>query len=236
MEGYLFILGKGIVSIIVLFLLTKLMGRKQVGQMNLFDYVIGITIGSIAAEMTLNEKIDFFEGVFSLIIYAVIALLISILTMKSIKARRFFIGSPLILIQNGEIIMKNMKVAKLDINDLLQEARVNGHFDLSQVEYALMEGNGKISFLLKSKYQPATLKDLKIKTAYQGLCANLVIDGKVMTNNLKALGKEEKWLRTRLKNEGYEDLADLLLVIMDSNEKLTIFKKNKDKESLQILE
>ncbi len=236
MEGYLFILGKGIVSVIVLFLLTKMMGRKQVGQMNLFDYVIGITIGSIAAEMTLNEEINFFEGVFALIIYAVIALLISILTMKSIKARRFFIGSPLILIQNGEIIMKNMKVAKLDINDLLQEARVNGYFDLSQVEYALMEGNGKISFLLKSKYQPATLKDLKIKANYQGLCANLVIDGNVMKKNLKALEKDEKWLRTRLKNEGYDDLSSLLLVIMDSNEKLTVFKKNKDKESLQILE
>ncbi len=236
MEGYLFILGKGILSVAVLFLLTKLMGRKQVGQMNLFDYVIGITIGSLAAEMTLNPEIDFFEGIFSLVIYAAIALLISLLTQKSMNARRFFIGSPLVLIQNGEILYHNVKVAKLDINDLLQEARVNGYFDLSQVEFALMEGNGQISFLLKSKYQPATLKDLKIKASYQGLCADLVIDGKIMYNNLKEVHKDEKWLRTRLEREGYKDLANLFLVIMDSNEKLTIYPKNENMKSLQVLE
>ena len=236
MEGYLFILGKGLVSVIVLFLLTKMMGRKQVGQMNLFDYVIGITIGSLAAEMTLNPEINFFEGIFSLIIYAMVALFISILTMKSIKSRRFFIGSPLILIQNGEILMKNLKVAKIDINDLLQEARNNGYIDLSQVEFALMEGNGKISFLLKSKYQPATLKDLKIKANYQGLCANLVIDGNIMDQNLMMIKHDRSWLCTRLKNEGYDNIEDLLLVICDSNEKLTVFEKNKNKTSLQVFE
>lgn len=234
--GYLFILGKGLTSIVVLFLLSKLMGRKQVGQMNLFDYIIGITIGSIAAEMTLNNEIDFFEGAFAISIYALVALLISYLTSKSIMARRLITGSPSILIQNGTILFQNLKKSKLDINDLLQEARNHGYFDLSQVEYALMEANGKVSFLLKSKYNPATLDDLKIKTPYKGLCRDLVIDGKIMYENLSIMKKDEAWLLTRLKNNGYEDLSELLLVICDSSEKMTIFPKYVDIKEEKVLE
>lgn len=234
--GYLFILGKGLTSIVVLFLLSKLMGRKQVGQMNLFDYIIGITIGSIAAEMTLNNEIDFFEGAFAISIYALVALLISYLTSKSIIARRLITGSPSILIQNGTILFQNLKKSKLDINDLLQEARNHGYFDLSQVEYALMEANGKVSFLLKSKYNPVTLDDLKIKVPYKGLCRDLVIDGKIMYENLSMMKKDEAWLLTRLKNNGYEDLSQLLLVICDSSEKMTIFPKYVDIKEEKVLE
>lgn len=234
--GYLLILGKGLTSIVVLFLLTKLMGRKQVGQLNMFDYIIGITIGSIAAEMTLNDEINFFEGAFAISIYAVVAYLISILTSKSIIARRLITGSPLLVIERGKILYTSLKKAKLDVNDLLQEARNNGYFDLSQVEYAIMEPNGKISFLLKSKYNPATNDDLKIKTNYKGLCANLVIDGRIMEQNLKRIKKDEKWLRTRLENNGYSELDNVLLVICDSEEKLTIYEKNKEIEEEKVLE
>lgn len=234
--GYLLILGKGLTSIVVLFLLTKLMGRKQVGQLNMFDYIIGITIGSIAAEMTLNDEINFFEGAFAISIYAVVAYLISILTSKSIIARRLITGSPLLVIERGKILYTSLKKAKLDVNDLLQEARNNGYFDLSQVEYAIMEPNGKISFLLKSKYNPATNDDLKIKTNYKGLCADLVIDGRIMKQNLKRIKKDEKWLRTRLENNGYSELDNVLLVICDSEEKLTIYEKNKEIEEEKVLE
>lgn len=234
--GYLLILGKGLTSIVVLFLMSKVMGRKQVSELNLFDYIIGISIGSIAAEMTLNDDIDFFEGVFAILIYAIISYLITMLTIKSIRARRLITGGPTVLIQNGKILYKNLKKSKLDVNDLLQEARTDGYFDLSQVEYALMEPNGKVSFLLKSKYQPATKKDLKIKSPYEGLCANVIIDGKVMKNNLKELGKEEDWLMTRLKNNHYDNIDNLILVILDSNEQLTIYEKNEDLQEQRVLE
>lgn len=234
--GYLLILGKGLTSIIVLFLMSKVMGRKQVSELNLFDYIIGISIGSIAAEMTLNDDIDFFEGVFAILIYAIISYLITMLTIKSIRARRLITGGPTILIQNGKILYQNLKKSKLDVNDLLQEARTDGYFDLSQIEYALMEANGKVSFLLKSKYQPTTKKDLKIKAPYEGLCANVIIDGKIMKNNLKEVGKEEDWLMTRLKNNHYDTIDDLILVILDSNEQLTIYEKNKDLQEQRVLE
>ena len=235
--GYLSILGKGLTSIFFLFLLSKLMGRKQVSQLNLFDYIIGISIGSIAAEMTLNNEIDFIEGVFAIFIYAFVAYLITQLTSKSIVARRLITGAPCILIENGQFSYQAIKKSKLDISDILQEARINGCFDISQIEYALMEPNGKISFLVKSKYQQPTRKDLKLPTSYEGLCANVIMDGKILKENLSYINKDEKWLNTRLKKEYGKDLSNLLLVTVDAKEQLKIYEKNeKNQEKKKILE
>lgn len=236
MQEYMNILINGTTSVIILFILTKIMGRKQAGELNIFDYVIGISIGSIAAEMTLNQDVNFFEGTLAMVIYASISYLITISTMKSIKIRRFVIGSPTVIIQNGKILYKNLKKAKMDVNDLLEQARTNGYFDLSEIEYSLMESDGKLSFLPKSEYVPLTPKDMKIKTDYKGLTANLIIDGNIMKENLKNIKKDEKWLLTRLKNEGYKNINNILLVICDSKEKLTIYEKNKDIEEIKVLE
>ena len=233
--GYLLILGKGITSIIVLFILSKVMGRKQVSQLNVFDYIIGISIGSIAAEMTLNNEVDFFEGVFAISIYSIFAYLITLLTNKSILARRLLIGCPTVLIENGKLNYKTLKKSKLDLNDFLQEARIQGYFNLSEIEFAIMEANGQVSFLPKSNAQPVKRKDIKLKTSYEGLCCNAIIDGKIMINNLKEIGKNEEWLLTRLKNNKYKDISSLALVILDSKEKMTVYEKNINKE-VRVLE
>lgn len=226
MNDFLPILEKGIVSIFVLFLFTKLMGRKQVGQLNMFDYIIGITIGSIASEMTMQGGISFVEGTVGIGLYAISAFLISEWTMRSMTVRRLIIGTPCILIQRGELLEKSLKKSKLDLNELLQEARNSGYFDISEIEYAIMEANGKISFLPKSKYKPLTPSDMKIKTKFKGVCTNLVIDGKIMFKHLKQIKKDEKWLLKRLENMGYKNVNDLLLVVCDSDEKLTIYERN----------
>lgn len=233
--GYLLILGKGITSIVVLFILSKVMGRKQVSQLNVFDYIIGISIGSIAAEMTLNNEVDFFEGVFAISIYAVFAYLITLLTNKSIIARRLLIGCPTVLIEDGKLNYKALKKSKLDLNDFLQEVRIQGYFNLSEIEFAIMEANGQVSFLPKSNAQPVKRKDIKLKTSYEGLCCNAIIDGKIMINNLKEIGKNEEWLLTRLKNNHYKDINSLALVILDSKEKMTVYEKNINKE-VRVLE
>lgn len=233
---FLNIIGKSFGSLVILFLVTKLIGRKQAGQLNLFDYIIGITIGSVASAMILDKDVMFLEGMAAVLVYGISAYLISLVTAKSIVCRRIIIGSPSVLIANGKILYKSLKESKIDVNELLQEARNNGYFDISQIEYAIMEPNGRISFLLKSKYNQPTLKDLKIKADYQGLCSNLVIDGKIMHNNLKQINKDEKWLIKRLSNNGYTELEDIILVICDSKEKLTIFEKNESEEKPEVLE
>ena len=192
----------------------------------MFDYVIGISIGNVVAEMTVNKEVAFFDGVIVMAVYSFIAIFISFITTKSIILRRLISGTPTILMENGKIIEKGLRKTKLDINEFLEEARLGGYFDISKIEYAIMEANGKISFLLKSKYEPVTLKDIKLKSNYVGLCTNVVIDGKIMKNNLKCIHKDEKWLKTRLENMNYKDIKNLLLVTINTDEEISVFEKN----------
>ena len=128
-----------VTAMVVLFLLTKLMGYRQINEMSFFDYVIGITIGSIAAEMSTNLDLEWWKGITAMAVWAIIGLLLSVITQKSIKARRFISGEPIIIMQKGKVIKKNLKKAKLDIDDLIASARVSGYFNLTDIDSAIME-------------------------------------------------------------------------------------------------
>ena len=226
---------KGSIAVIYLFLVIKTLGKKQISELNIFDYIIGLSLGNIAAEMTVNDEITIMEGLASMTIYALFSLFVSFITSKSIMARRFITGFPIVLIDNGKISKEQLKKCKIDINDLMQDARESGYFDITEINYAIMEPSGKISFLPKAKYQPVTNNDLKLKVNESGLTSNLVIDGNIMKENIKAIGHDEKWLLTRLKKEGYNNVEDLLLVTCDNKEKLTIYKMN-EKVGKNVLE
>lgn len=227
---------RALISLIALFSVTKLLGKKQVSQLSLFDYVIGISIGNFAAEMTTDLDLPYTHGVVAVLIFGLVAYLVSVFTMKSISLRRFFIGTPTVLIQEGKILMKGLKQVKFDVNDLLEECRGNGYFDISQIEYALMEANGKLSILPKGENFPVTIKDMNIKPEKQSLCANVIIDGKIMHTNLKNMNKDKKWLVQELKIKGYKTFENILLATLDNNEKVTVYEKNNDIEPLVILE
>lgn len=220
---------RSILSLVVLFLITELMGKKQISQLNMFDYIIGISIGSIAASFSVDDSIGYFDGIIAIVIYGGIATFISFLTTKSIVARRFFTGTPLVLMNNGNLIYENLKKSRLDINDLLQIARENGYYDFSQIAYSILEPSGKVSFLPKAKYVPVTPNDMKIKVSDNCLCSNLVIDGKLMAENIKYIGKDKKWVVNRLNKMGYKNINDLLLVICDNKEKFTVYAKDNSK-------
>ena len=212
---------RGLLSLITLFLVTKLIGKKQVSQLSLFDYVIGISIGNFAAEMTINLESEELYGIIAVLLFGGIAYLVSVGTMKSIKLRRFFMGSPTIL--------------KYDINDMLEQCRVNGYFDISEIDYAIVEANGELSILAKSEYLPVNRNDMKLKVSKNGLCANVIIDGKVMYNNLKKINKDEKWLNKELKLKG-KDISDIILATVDINDKVVFYERNKGVVSLDVLE
>ncbi len=227
---------RALFSLVTLFFITKIIGKKQVSELSLFDYVISISIGNFAAEISMNIDVQIMNGFIAVIIFGFIATFVSILTMKSIKIRRFFIGSPTIIIENGKFIYKNLKRVKMDINDFLEATRIAGYFDVSQIKYALMEANGQISFLPKDEYNPVTVKDMNLKPSVQGLCANVIIDGNVMPNNLKKIGKDEDWLIKQMKIKGYKNFNEILLATIDDNEKLCIFEKNATENIENILE
>jgi len=229
------ILFRSTISLITLFLIAKMLGKKQVSQLSLFDYVIGISIGNFAAEMTINLESHFLNGTIAVIYFGLVAYLVSILTMKSIRLRRYFMGAPTILIENGKIIKANLKKVKFDINDMLEECRGNGYFDTSEIAYAIMEANGKLSILPKSIYQNATREDLNLKNEKVGLCANVIVDGKIMKENLKNCNKDEKWLISEVKKQN-KKIGDILLGTVDVNSKLVLFEDTKDYLTKDVLE
>lgn len=222
---------KGSIAVVYLFLVIKILGKKQISELNIFDYIIGLSLGNIAAEMTVNDEISIIAGLLSMSIYGLFSLFVSFITAKSIMARRFITGFPIVIIQDGKISREQLKKCKLDVNDLLQDARESGYFDISEINYAVMEPSGKISFLPKSKFHSVTPHDMKLKVDTNGLSANLVIDGNIMERNLKAIGHDVKWLLKKLEKEGYNDVSNLLLVICDNKEKLTIYESNEKVET-----
>ncbi len=216
---------KGYMSLIFLFFVIKILGKKQVSQLNVFDYVIGISLGNIAAEMTINSDISIINGLLAMVIYGSCSLFVSFITSKSIIARRFISGVPIVLIEHGKISKKSLKKVKLDLNDLLQDAREDGIFDITKVDYAIMEASGKVTFLLKEEYEPIVKSDMNIETVNQGLTANLIMDGNIMYNNLKAFGKNKKWLIKKVKEQGY-NIKDIFLLVCNNSLEVTIYDKN----------
>lgn len=236
MSDFLNICFRTILILIILFFITKMMGKKQISELNFFDYVVGITIGSIAADISLDIEKDMLAGIAALFIYGFISYIISFVSIKSILARRFFIGVPTVLVEKGKIIESGLKKSKIDVNDLLMVARENGYFNLDEIDYALMEVNGNISFLPKEKEKPVTKKDMKIKCSNEGLTVNAIIDSKYMANNMKAINKDKEWLDHELKVNGYDNYDNILLATIDNNYKVTIYEKNVKPDKNTVLE
>lgn len=228
------IIPRSIGSLIVLFLITKLMGKKQVSELSLFDYVIGISIGNFTAEMVMNFDYQYINGIIAIVSFGIVSYLVSIITMKSIKLRRLLIGIPTVIIEDGKISLEALKSTKLDINDLLEQCRTMGYFDITEISYAILEVNGKMSILPKSDYQVPNLVDLNIKTDKAYLSINIIIDGKLMNENLKNSNKNEEWLKKELKKQGYSNYNNILLATL-TNGNLAVFEKN-HKEPKKVLE
>ena len=230
------IVPRSVISLILLFIVTKIIGKKQVSELSLFDYVIGISIGNFAAEMIINPDVPFTYGIIALFVFGIMALLVSKVTMKNITLRRILIGKPNILVERGQLLEDNFRKTKYDIHDFLEQCRSSGYFDVSQIEYAVVEANGKLSILPKAEYQPVTPKDMNLKVDPVRLVANLIVDGRVMKNALEYMHKDEQWLQKELKVKGYTSYENILLATLDVQEKLIVYEKNLQKEAIDVLE
>lgn len=221
---FLYITILSLVSITVLFIITKLMGYRQISEMSFFDYVVGISIGSIAAEMATNIDIEWWKGVTAMIIYGVIGIFLSVITQKSIKARRFISGTPIILIEKGKINKESLKKARIEIDDLLTSARGNGYFNIGDIDYAIMETTGKISFLPVALKRQLTPQDFNFAPEREGLYVNVIIDGKIMDEDLKYAKMTMPQLEAELKKQN-KKAEDVLLATVDIKKQLTIYPK-----------
>jgi uncharacterized membrane protein YcaP (DUF421 family) len=209
-----------------LFVLTKLMGNREMSQMSMFDYVSSIALGSIAGEMAVMSTDSILEPFISMVIFAVLTISISFVTCKSIYLRRFFEGQPILLYQGGQIYEKNLLKAKMDMDEFLSACRISGYYDLEEIHSVFLETNGKISVLPSAQNRPATPQDFNLQPTQSLPMANVIIDGRIMNDNLKTTGKNEKWVDSQLKSNGITDIHDVILATFDpTKDKLNVYKK-----------
>lgn len=226
---YLKIIVLSLGSIVILFLLTKIMGQREMSQLSIFDYIVSITIGSIAAEMATSLENNFMEPLIAMIVYAVVTLVIALINNRFVKLRPIFSGRTLILYDNGTLFKENFKKAKIDLNEFFVQCRTNGFFNLSDIKTALLEENGKISFLPLSEKRPANPSDFNIKLEEENIITNIILDGKVMEKNLSEIGRDKIWLSEELQKQGVTKMDNIFLATYKSDDTLSIYMTNNGK-------
>ncbi len=212
-----------ILSVAALFIITKIMGHKQVAQLDFFDYVSGITIGSIGAELA-TELEKPYKPLIALVIYCISSLILTLLAHKFPRTRKYINGTPTILMNSGRLYRKNLKKSKLDLSEFMLLCREQGYFDLDEIQTAIFEHNGKLSILPKAANRPATPEDLKIPVKKAHIGIELIMDGEIMGGNLQRLGRDKKWLLKQLKSQGFKESKDVFLAIYhEEDDKMTIY-------------
>lgn len=211
-----------LLSAAALFVTAKLTGHKQLAQFDFFDYISGITVGSIAAELA-TELEEPEKPFIAMVIYGIISVSLGIISRKLPKARKYINGSPTIIMNNGKIYRKNMKKAKLDLSEFMLLCREAGYFDLAEIQTAVFEPNGKLSVLPKSQSRPVTPNDLKLETAESEIGTEVIMDGRILHENLKRKGLDLKWLEKQLHSQGYSSEKDVFLAVCGTENSLTLF-------------
>ncbi|MEW8956802.1 DUF421 domain-containing protein, partial [Clostridium sp.] len=223
-----------LVSIVILFIFTRIMGKKQLSQLSFFDYIAGISIGSIAGEFAINHEIPYEYAIVALVVYSVIPIAVSYISLKGKSLRGVLGDKPSILIQNGKFLEKNLRKSKFTINDVLEECRLKDIFDIRKVDYAILETSGKVSILLKPENQLVTLKDMKIKSNYKGIMAEVIVDGIIMNEHLKLMNHNEQWLFNELKKLKINSPKEVFLATVDATGKLNVDLKDNDPEPFNV--
>ena len=235
MHDLFYIAALSIGAFVTLFVLSKIMGNREMSQLSMFDYINSITIGSIAAEMATSLSDNFMEPLAAMFVFAMLSVLMAFITTKSIKARRLITGCPTILLEKGQIYRKNLDRHRLDINEFLTQCRIKGYFDLADIHTAILEVNGKISFLPTASTRPATPEDMNLTPQQKTPVANVILDGHIMHKNLKHTGNDENWLNAQLSALGAGKASDVFLATCDCNNKLTVYKRIEEKLKRDIL-
>ena len=211
-----------LLSVGALFVIAKIMGHKQMSQLDCFDYISGITIGSIAAELATELEAPM-NPLIAIAVYGVVAILLSKITSLFPMTRKYINGTPTILMNNGKLYRENLKKAKLDLSEFMVMCRQQGYFDLNDIQTAVFEFNGKLSILPISQKRPANPQDLNLSPAPEYIQTEVIMDGRVLEENLKQMGLDDKWLQKQLTAQGYKKPQEVFLALCDENNQLTIF-------------
>ena len=181
-----------------LFLIAKLIGHKQISQLDFFDYITGITIGSIAAELATELEAPW-KPLLAMAVYGTVAIVLSLLTQKLPRTRKYLNGSPTIILNDGKLYRENMKKAKLELSEFLLLCRQEGYFDLNDIRTAVFECNGRLTILPHSSKRPLNPSDLGLAAEEEAISTELIMDGRILGENLKRRGLDDVWLTRQLR-------------------------------------
>lgn len=213
----------------VLFLVAKFIGHKQIAQLDFFDYITGITIGSIAAEMA-TELEEPWKPLVAMVIYGGATLLLGVIARKVSRTRKYLNGTPTILMDHGKLYRGNLKKAKLDLSEFMVMCRQQGYFDLTSIQTAIFEYNGKLTILPVSSQRPVTPNDMNLAPEQELIFTELIMDGRILVGNLKRMGLDLTWLNEQLKQHKIHSAEDVFLAVCDRNLKFVFFEKSHDEQ------
>jgi len=222
-EG-LVVVVRAIISFFSLLIFAKILGKEQISQLTFFDYILGITIGSIASEATIDLSSRAWPHFVGLLSWSLLAYLMQCVTLKWRYLAKVIEGEPVIVIMSGKIMENVLRKMKFRVSDVLELLRNQGIFDLNEVDYAILEPNGSLSVLKKPEYLPLTPKDMNIEVKPSGISTELVYDGKLIEENLKQMNKDKKWLMNQLKKHGIKDVSEVFLVTLNDAGSLYVDK------------
>ena len=220
---FLNILGVSVLSAVALFIIAKVIGHKQMSQLDFFDYITGITIGSIAAELA-TELEEPLKPLIAMVVYGAITFVLSIITEKFPKTRKYINGTPTIIMNDGKIYRANLKKAKLDLSEFMVLCRQEGYFDLCDIKTAVFEYNGRLTVLPHSTKRPVTPEDMNLVPDPQHINTEVIMDGRILGDNLRRMGVDDAWLEGELKSRGYKSAKDIFLAVCDDEKQLYFYK------------
>lgn len=219
---WLQVTGTALLSAAALFFIAKIMGHKQMSQLDFFDYITGITIGSIAAELATALEQPW-KPLIAMLVYGTIAVSLSIVTRRFPRSRKYINGTPTIIMDGGRIYRSNMKKAKLDLSEFMVMCRQEGYFNLCDIQTAIFEYNGRLTILPISAKRPANPQDLQLSPPAESICTEVILDGRILEENLHRMGLDAVWLRRQLQAQGYRSERQIALALCDDNHALSLF-------------
>lgn len=219
-----------IVYLVVLFLM-RIMGKREVGQLSLFDLVVAIMIAELAAIPLSDNKISLLHGIVPISALVLFEIILSYLTLKSLTARKIIEGTPSIIVEKGRLLEEEMRRLRYNIDDMISQMREQGVYNLEDIEYAILETDGKLSLILKASKRPVTPEDLGLQPAYEGLPIPLISDGKLLKENLALAEKSREWLEQNLRTQHNCSIADVLYATLDTKGKLLVYLKGERKKT-----
>lgn len=222
MDPYLRALFQTLLAFLGILVYARILGKQQMSQLTFYEYVTGITFGNIAASLAIDESDKVWLFLWILTLFFLLSYFAGYLTEKSRPLRKLIEGEPTVLIHNGKILEHNMNKTQYNMENLMMQLREKDVFNLADVEYAIAETDGVITVLKKSQKRPATPADLNISTGYEGLPSELIVDGKIIYQNLKQNNLDEQWLMIQLKNLGYNDPAEISYAVLNADGQILI--------------